>query len=258
MYFYSYIPPRTKNIIGKKFNSLLVIGFAGFYQSATQRISRWFCLCDCRRIKPILSSSLRSGNSSTCGCRGQQRGQSTLRYLYPHEYNVFLVMWQRCTNKNSCGFKWYGAQGISVAPVWKSFDRFITDVGPKPGPGYSLDRYPNRLGNYEPGNVRWATQAEQLRNTSRNIKITYNGQTHCLTDWSQISGISKGTITYRYNHNCSTEELFLKSKLCLTDVERKDIYSRYMNGNVTQKQLANEYGMDQSSISSVIKKLRDR
>ena len=41
---------------------------------------------------------------------------------------------------------------------------FLTDVGLRPSPEYSVDRYPNNNGNYEPGNVRWATDLEQNRN----------------------------------------------------------------------------------------------
>lgn len=43
-----------------------------------------------------------------------------------------------------------------------SFDQFFEELGPRPE-GKTLDRI-NNLGNYEPGNVRWATQKEQCNN----------------------------------------------------------------------------------------------
>lgn len=40
---------------------------------------------------------------------------------------------------------------------------FLSDVGEKPGKMYTMDRIDNN-GNYEPTNVRWVTQSEQLIN----------------------------------------------------------------------------------------------
>ena len=85
---------------------------------------------------------------------------------------VYKGMRQRCYNPNSPHYKRYGGVGIKMCDKWRnSFDAFVTDVGPPPperGDGksifYSLDRYPDPNGNYEPGNVRWATDFEQGNN----------------------------------------------------------------------------------------------
>jgi hypothetical protein len=79
-------------------------------------------------------------------------------------------MRHRCSNPNTQYWANYGGRGIRVAPEWDDFAVFLADVGRKPGPGYSLDRIDND-GNYEPGNVRWATAAQQSQN-SRNCKLT--------------------------------------------------------------------------------------
>jgi hypothetical protein len=79
------------------------------------------------------------------------------------EYNAWKNMRARCRDSGHPSFKYYGGRGISVDPRWESFTVFLADVGPRPGSGYSIDRTDND-GNYEPGNVRWATRSEQRRN----------------------------------------------------------------------------------------------
>ena len=78
-------------------------------------------------------------------------------------YNVWNGMRQRCHNPNQPHYPRYGGRGISVCDRWLKFENFLADMGEPPGPGYSLDRIDND-GNYEPGNVRWATKAEQRAN----------------------------------------------------------------------------------------------
>lgn len=72
-------------------------------------------------------------------------------------------MVKRCTNPNRREWKYYGGRGISVCERWRTFENFLADMGQRLE-GQTLDRYPNRDGNYEPGNCRWATRKEQRLN----------------------------------------------------------------------------------------------
>lgn len=76
---------------------------------------------------------------------------------------------------------------------------FVADVGRRPSKRFTLDRYPDNNGNYEPGNVRWATTAQQTRNMRTNHRIEFNGQSRCLIEWSEITGIPRHVISLRLN-----------------------------------------------------------
>lgn len=82
-------------------------------------------------------------------------------------------MIKRCTDEGNVAFANYGGRGITVCERWQTFVNFLADMGERPD-GTSLDRFPNVDGNYEPGNCRWATSAEQSRNrrpSSRSGKL---------------------------------------------------------------------------------------
>lgn len=86
------------------------------------------------------------------------------------EYRAWYQMVYRCTNPKFPQWKDYGGRGIKVCDAWRySFTTFLKDVGPKPSSKHSIDRIDNE-GNYEPGNVRWATRKEQNSNQRRSPK----------------------------------------------------------------------------------------
>lgn len=75
-------------------------------------------------------------------------------------------MQQRCHNPRNSSWRYYGARGIAVWSGWRgpgAFARFLAHVGPRPSAAHSIDRIDNARG-YEPGNVQWATAAEQSQN----------------------------------------------------------------------------------------------
>ena len=160
---------KPLNLIGQRFGRLLVI------EKTEQRVENgsivWKCRCDCGNETSVRSDSSRSGFTASCKCslreHGFKHGHSN-RIRQTREYMTWAAMIQRCFNPNRTGYKNYGGRGIAVCAEWKnSFENFLAylktnGMFPKP-PGLSIDRIENN-GNYEPGNVRWATPLQQLQN----------------------------------------------------------------------------------------------
>jgi hypothetical protein len=114
------------------------------------------------------------------------------------EYTAWREMKRRCYTPGRY-FKDYGGRGIRVCPEWvNDFQAFFEHVGRRPSPEHSLDRK-NNEGHYEPGNVRWATKAEQSHNTRRSKVSAVDAQFihhwlskgHPVKDIASAFGISK-------------------------------------------------------------------
>lgn len=119
-------------------------------------------------------------------------------------------MKQRCLNPRSPDYSRYGAKGVLICDQWHSFENFLADMGERPQ-GTSLDRYPDKNGNYEPRNCRWATPSEQQRNLRNNQYLTYKGQTKLLVDWATEIGIPVDLLRQRLNKGVVEGALFAPS-----------------------------------------------
>lgn len=111
--------------------------------------------------------------------------------------NPWKNMLQRCGNPNAPNYSRYGGAGVRVHEPWRVFKQFLADVGERPSPRHSLDRWPDKKGNYEPGNVRWATPEEQGRNKQENHLVAIAGRVVTVTELSEITGIHRATINGR-------------------------------------------------------------
>lgn len=131
----------------------------------------WLCRCDCGSPeKRVNGQSLRKGVSSSCGCE-QRRIASLTNYKHGHAvrgkssrtHGIWTGMLNRCRSPGNSAWKDYGGRGIKVCDRWNDFINFLEDMGEAPT-GMSLDRFPDKNGNYEPGNCRWATSKQQAAN----------------------------------------------------------------------------------------------
>jgi hypothetical protein len=124
-----------------------------------------------------------------------------------NEYYIWHDMKRRCEDRRRKEYHRYGGRGVRVCDRWRlSFRDFLQDVGPRPTPGHSLDRFPNQNGDYEPGNVRWATQKEQTRNRKSNTYLTCGGETMLMMDWTKRTSFGHGMIRTRLRLGWTEEE----------------------------------------------------
>lgn len=130
---------------------------------------------------------------------------------FTKEHNTWMGMRERCEKKTDKRYQDYGGRGIKVCERWQTFSNFLADMGRAPSEKHSLDRFPDKNGNYEPGNCRWATNTEQCRNKRDNHYITVKGDTKCLVEWSEISGIKAPTIRARLKTGWSPENAVFKA-----------------------------------------------
>lgn len=188
-------PGPRFNLVGLRFGRWLVVSDQPVDRLGPQRQGRWLCRCDCGTESRVTSTSLRSGNSKSCGCfkkdanllRRRTHGQTS-----SPTWITWMNMRNRCRRRTNPAYRWYGARGISICPEWDDFAVFLRDLGERP-PGMSLDRIDND-GNYEPGNCRWATRAEQRRNARGISNVTIGPLTMCIKDWAAESGKPRKAI----------------------------------------------------------------
>lgn len=145
----------------------------------------FLCRCDCGVSRRIRRADLTRGKTRMCRqCSVSVTNQTHGMHESP-EYSSWSHMIQRCHNPNSKDYVNYGGRGIEVHQLWRdSFEAFFMYLGPKPTADYTIERIDTN-GNYAPGNVRWATRAEQTLNQRSNVWLEIDGETKAVSEWSR-------------------------------------------------------------------------
>jgi hypothetical protein len=174
-----------------------------------QRAILYDCLCDCGNTVYVRIALLRNGNTKSCGCLQRERasdGGKTHGLWGTPLYYVLRAMIRRCHDPRDAHYDDYGGRGITVCERWResvaAFVEDVTALGTRGNLRRSLDRIDND-GNYEPGNVRWATQREQMRNTRRNVHVEIGGEARLLVDAQRESGVQPMTYYGRLARGAS-------------------------------------------------------
>jgi hypothetical protein len=160
-------------MIGQIFGNLTVISLS------TQRhngYKHYICRCLCGQFTNARSSSLRSGNTRSCGCLKEENMRNVAtKHGLSTQHKALMRRWSmmldRCFNPRNKSYKNYGGRGITVCARWFSFENFYVDMGEPPTPGHTLERL-NNDGPYSPDNCIWLLQKYQNFNRrKRNKKL---------------------------------------------------------------------------------------
>lgn len=165
------------DLIGERYGKLTVLSLDS--EKANGK-PKWICKCDCGKIKSVAASELRRGNTKSCGCMMRDLGLKRRQFKVPAEsmpeYQSWRSIKRRCYDEKATGYENYGGRGILMDIRWlKSFRNFYLDMGPRPGPEYSIDRIDSD-GHYIPSNCRWATPEEQSNNKRNCIYFDLDGE----------------------------------------------------------------------------------
>jgi hypothetical protein len=130
-------------------------------------------------------------------------------------------MLQRCSKSTRSDWPRYGGRGITVSKRWHRFENFLADMGACPA-GLSLDRIDND-GNYEPGNCRWATFDQQMRNRRPNGGELHGNAKLTVPDVIAIRNLAANGMTHR-----ALGSMFRVSHSNIGDIVRRQEWRRLL------------------------------
>jgi hypothetical protein len=191
--------PTHPRRVGAVFGRLTILAFVGYSHTSGSELCR--CRCACGREVVVQHRNLMSGNTKACGCVHRKHGRNDTP-----EHRVWRKMRERCSNPNAAGFTNYGGRGIRVCERWAEFANFFADMGERPSPQHTIERI-DVNGDYAPENCRWATNAEQQQNRRDNVRLTYGGETHSLTEWARRRGLNAATLYGRLHRGWPVEAI---------------------------------------------------
>lgn len=166
----------------------------------------WEVICDCGTTTKKELGNLSRSTICSHACpfnplikHGGAKGRIS------KEYSTWKNIKTRCFNPNYSQRADYGGRGITMYPAWvNDYAAFLAYIGPAPEDAYTVERI-NNDGNYEPGNVVWATRSGNCNNKSNNVLMSYKGETKTATQWANEKGIRPHIVLERLRDGWSTE-----------------------------------------------------
>lgn len=202
---------KKLDLTGHTYNLLTVLEESS--KSPSGRV-HWVCRCECGSTVTVASNNLRNGHTKSCGCHKSAKWAEIitthgLSRKHPDEYKIWKGMRSRCYDTGHKNYGRYGGRGVTVDDTWEDFDVFFKDMGPRPGPGYSVERKDND-GPYASGNCMWATRKVQANNRRSNCIVYVFGEKLTLSQavqkYSSPLGIKYGTVQARLARGRSVED----------------------------------------------------
>lgn len=197
---------KQMNLVGNTYGDLTAISYS--HKTESNGMSHYLCQCSCGKQKVVSHGNLRSGHTTSCGCKLNRSGTENPLYVHgftvKHKtYKAWCKIKERCLNPNDISYANYGDKGVTISDEFKDdFLAFYAEVGEPPGQSrlWSIDRIDNSK-NYEKGNLRWAYITQQARNKSMKsnnssgetgVQFYHSGNTkhttYAVANWYDLSG----------------------------------------------------------------------
>lgn len=215
---YGRVAKNRIDLTGQRFGRLTVIRYSHRLRTKSgDCYSMWLAVCDCGTEKAYRGTSLRVGNTTSCGCLTRERSAEAARIAHTTHGMTDTPTWKswksmhdRCLLPAHKSYERY--KDFKICDRWlNDFEAFLADMGERP-PGTTLERIDNE-GDYTPSNCRWATPKEQARNRRSNLLITANGKTKTAVEWAEELGMRSCTLVRRARAGMPPERILARESL---------------------------------------------
>ena len=198
---------KSKNLIGKRFNKLLVIKKL---ENSKDGHIQYLCQCDCGNQQKVYATHLINNRRTMCKKCSTLNINKIHGFTNTKAYNIWQQIKQRCYNPNNKSYKNYGGRGITVCDEWLNNPTIFCEWYIKNNPNnLSIDRI-DVNGNYCPENCRFITIDEQANNKTNTVYISKNGVVKTNAQWAKEVGISVGAMWHRNKRHKDDARIFEK------------------------------------------------
>ena len=203
----------AQDITGKRFGKLIALRFDHSERNNKTTRQFWLFQCDCGKLKVMRKDVVTSGHNISCGCEHEKIIKATIERKTKHGLHKTTLYKKWKSIKGRCLYnakdkrqKNYKNRNIIMCQEWQ--DDFLNFYNWALANGFeeglTIDRI-NNDGNYEPSNCRWVDMKHQGRNRRTNKFITFQNETHCLSEWAEKIGISRNTLLNRLKSGWNIE-----------------------------------------------------